>query len=57
MLGLIVGIFMFFMIMRKYIYDKDMSENQAKIVKFAPLALIFTAMALVFVKRDLFTHM
>ena len=56
-LGLIVGIFMFFMIMRKYIYGKDMNEKQAKIVKFAPLALIATAMALVLAKRDLFTHL
>ncbi len=57
MLGLIVWIFLFFVITRKYIYGKDMSEKQARIVKFFPLVLIFTASALVFVKRDLFTHM
>lgn len=57
MLGCIVWIFLFFMITRKYIYGKDLSENQARVVKFFPAVLVFTASALVFVKRDLFLHM
>lgn len=56
MLWFVVGIFLFFVITRKYIYGKDLNENQARIVKFFPLVLIFTALALVFVKRDLFLH-
>ena len=56
-LGLIVGIFVFFVFMRKYVYGKDMSEKQEKIIKFAPLALIATALVLVLANKDLFTHL
>lgn len=57
MLGFAVGIFLFFIITRKYIFEKWMSEKQVRIVKFFPAVLVFTASALVFVKRDLFIHM
>lgn len=56
-LWLIVWLFLFFVLIRKYIYDQKLSETQARVVKFFPLVLIFTASALVFVKRDLFIHM
>jgi len=57
MLGFAVGIFLFFIITRKYIFEKELSEKQARIVKFFPAVLVFTAAALVFIKRDLFLHM
>ena len=56
-LGLFVWIVIFFALIRKYVFKADLSEKQVRVIKFFPLVLIFTASALVFIKRDLFTHL
>ena len=56
-LWLFVWILIFFAIVRRYIFETNLSEKQVKFLKFAPLILIFTAGLLVFLKRDLFTHL
>jgi hypothetical protein len=57
MLGFAVSVFLFFILTRKYILGKDLSEKEARVVKFFPPLLVFTAAALVFVKQDLFLHL